>query len=428
MLPYLFLLSSHIVVGQFQATSFPQVPCDVNYNTSLYPRYLQITAEDLANNQLNTTGIFRKTPTYNGYPVYRKDFLYLDLGQSMHFPGESRSKGVLRQSGLSIFLDNDGHWTMQEDGYNIAYKNTDPFCSHLVNTASLWRYSSNTGLSMQIRLKISEFTAPATPDFYQIEFAPLHINGFYAKTATFSSEAPIYRKPGLGNMQNYLFLYKGSWMVAKDPLSTSLTYRMFQQSQGSLSLEPGHPWFVVNNDGTIEEVATIRVSTVQQSYPPSYTLNSNGPVAEFNPSTLGHYMLTNTSFNNVPVYIHEQRRHYLYQNVEGSWVVSTSLATVAGRELLSQDSKGSPLPRSDVNWRFFSNGWNDDPFLVAIGEATPETRAAQLRLGLSIGFPIAAAIILLMLVICVCCCLKKRQSRSFEDQNQNATLKKISKL
>ena len=98
------------------------------------------------------------------------------------------------------------------------------------SASSVWRYSSVTGFTMQIRLRIRELEDVTFPDFYQVDSAPLQINGFYARTSTFSSDAPIYRKPGLGNMQNYLFLYKGSWMVAKDPLSNSLTYRMFQQS------------------------------------------------------------------------------------------------------------------------------------------------------------------------------------------------------
>ena len=430
------LLHPHFLGAQFQATSFPQVPCPVTYNASLYPSVVRMRAENLASTSLNKSGIFKKSSNYNGFPVYRKEFLYVDAGHSMHFPGESVSRGVLRQSGYNIFLDNDGHWTLMEDGFSLAYHSSDPWCTHLLETSGLWKYSSNTGLSMQIRVSFEEMETPVFPDFYQINFAPLHINGFYSKTTTFSSGAPIYRKPGLGNMQNYLFLYKGSWMVAKDPLSTSLTYRMFQQSQGSLSPAqsassralPAEAWFVVNNDGSLDQVTTITVTPVDQTFPPSYTLASTGPVRELNPGVLGYYELTDLIKNKVPVYSHTNNSYYLYQNDDGYWVVSSSLATPTNREQLSQDSRGSPLPRTDVAWMYYNNGWVEDTFLIARGEATPETRAAQLRLGLSIGFPVAAAIIVLLLIICICCCLKKRKVKKLEDPSQSATLKRMSKL
>lgn len=225
-------------------------------------------------------------------------------------------------------------------------------------------------------------------------------------------------------------------MVAKDPLSTSLTYRMFQQSQGSLSPAqsassralPAEAWFVVNNDGSLDQVTTITVTPVDQTFPPSYTLASTGPVRELNPGVLGYYELTDLIKNKVPVYSHTNNSYYLYQNDDGYWVVSSSLATPTNREQLSQDSRGSPLPRTDVAWMYYNNGWVEDTFLIARGEATPETRAAQLRLGLSIGFPVAAAIIVLLLIICICCCLKKRKVKKLEDPSQSATLKRMSKL
>lgn len=208
----------------------------------------------------------------------------------MQFPGESRrSKGVLRQSAWNIFLGNSGHWFLQEDGYNMGYENTDQVCTNLLSTSGLWKYSSRTGFTMQIRLTVETVVTESFPDYYQIDFAPIQINGFYAKTSTFSSDAPIYRKPGQGNMQNFLFLYKGSWMVAKDPLSNSLTYRMFQQSQGSLFPDSTKAWNVVNNDGTIEEQNQVRVSRLQQTFPPSYTLTSSGPIRDLLPNVLGKY-------------------------------------------------------------------------------------------------------------------------------------------
>ena len=213
------------------------------------------------------------------------------------------------------------------------------------SASSVWRYSSVTGFTMQIRLRIRELEDVTFPDFYQVDSAPLQINGFYARTSTFSSDAPIYRKPGLGNMQNYLFLYKGSWMVAKDPLSNSLTYRMFQQSQGSLSPLSSKPWNVVNNDGTIEERSQVRLAPHQQTYPPSFTLTSSGPVRDLLPTLLGHYGLSNISRNNVPVYHNARAGSYLYQSDDGSWVVSSSV--LEGGEVLSQDSRGAPLPLAE---------------------------------------------------------------------------------
>ena len=422
------LISAKQLQCQFQPTSFPQLPCDVNYNSSQYPDFLRVKAEDLASNELNITGVFRRTSSYNGFPVYRKDFLYLDGAHTMQFPGETRSKGVLRQSGWNIFVSNSGHWSLQEDGFNLGYENTDQICTNLLATSGLWRYSSVTGFTMQIRLNIRENPRQIFPDFYHVDFAPIQINGFYAKTSTFSSDAPIYRKPGVGNMQNFLFLYKGSWMVAKDPLSNSLTYRMFQQSQGSLSPDASKPWNVVSNDGTIEEQSQVIVYQLQQTFPPSYTLTSSGPVRNLLPKVLGYYRLTNITRNNIPVYQHQQIGYYLYQNDAGSWVVSNSLVTPIDRETLSQDSKGSPLPLADVDWRYYSNGWNTDDSLTAIGEATPETRAAQLRLGLTIGFPVIAAILLVIIILSICCCLRRRKTKRFDEKPQSATLKKVSKL
>ena len=94
--------------AQFQATSFPQLPCEVGLNTSgSMPRFLMVEAEDLATNILNKSGVFTRVTSFNRMPVYRKEFLYLD-GDSMTFPGEtprsSRSRGVLRQSAWNIFL------------------------------------------------------------------------------------------------------------------------------------------------------------------------------------------------------------------------------------------------------------------------------------------------------------------------------------
>ena len=95
----------------------------------------------------------------------------------MQFPGEPRrSAGVLRQarqsvtiicynrlntcvqSAWTIYLANSGHWELQEDGYSLGYQNTAPGCGQLLGSQDpgLWRYSSNTGFTMQIRLGFVE--------------------------------------------------------------------------------------------------------------------------------------------------------------------------------------------------------------------------------------------------------------------------------
>ena len=63
-----------------------------------------------------------------------------------------------------------------------------------------------------------------------------------------------------GSGQNFLFLYRGSWLVAADPLSNSLTYRMFQRSGAARTPDTrADTWHVVNNDGTISQTSQARV-------------------------------------------------------------------------------------------------------------------------------------------------------------------------
>ena len=414
------------VTAQLPPELFEQWPCVGNYNLTRYPNYLMVRAEDLVGNPINLTGVYSKSSSFNKYPVYRREYLYQDTEHSMTFPGERRSPGVLRQSGLNIFLGNRGRWELQEDGLEAGgYQSQDQACRDLTQTSVDWRMSSVEGLSKQIRLTLTKVEDVQYPDFYEISFAPLKLNGFYKKTQPSYSDAPIYKKPGLGSMQNYLFLYKGSWMVAKDPLSQSMTYRMYQDSGASLVPLPSQPWHVVNNDGSLSAQSQIRVLSHQQTFPPSYTLLSSGAIREHLPSLLGYYRLTNTTRYSHPVYKNEERGNFMYQDEEGSWVVSPSLS---GVKLLTQDSKGSPLPLVGVTWRFHLNGWQTDETFRAIGEATPETRAEQLRLGLSIGFPVVAVVIIIVVIIALCSCLRKRKDKNFQEIDQSATLRRVSKL
>ena len=412
--------------AQFQPGLYEDWPCVASYNVSRYPNYLQVQAEDLVGNAINFTGVYKKSSRFNKYPVYRREYLYQDAHLSMSFPGEERNKGVLRQSGLNLFLGNQGRWQLLEDGLVVGYTSQDQTCRDLTETSQDWRMSSVEGLSQHIRLRIEKLEEPQYPDFYEISFAPLKLNGFYKKTPPSYNDAPIYKKPGLGSMQNYLFLYKGSWMVAKDPLSQTMSYRMYQDSGASLVPLPSLPWHVVNNDASLGEQSQIRVRGLQQTFPPSYTLVSSGAVRENLPSLLGYYRLTNNTKYSIPVYENVEQNAFMFQDQEGSWVVSTSLS--AGVKLLSQDSKGSPLPLRDVNWRYHLNGWQTDQTFRAVGEATPETKAAQLRLGLSIGFPVAAAVILVIIVLALCSCLRKRKAKTLEDDSQTATLRRVSQL
>ena len=415
--------------GQFQPGVYEDWPCVGSYNISRYPTYLQVQAEDLVGNMINLTGVYSKSSSYNKYPVYRREYLYQDQQPQLRlsFSGENRrNPGVLRQSGLSLFLGNQGRWQLLEDGLAVGYTSQDRDCRDLTETSQDWRMSSVEGLSKHIRLRIDKMEDVHYPDFYQISFAPLKLNGFYKQTQPSYNDAPIYKKPGVGNMQNYLFLYKGSWMVARDPLSQTMSYRMYQDSGASLVPLPSKPWNVVNSDGSLGSQSQIRVRGLQQTFPPSYTLVSSGPVREHLPSLLGLYRLTNNTKYSIPVYENVEHHNFMFQDQDGSWVVSTSLS--AGVKLLSQDSKGSPLPLVGVSWKYHLNGWQTDHTFRAIGEATPETKAAQLRLGLSIGFPVAAAVILVIIVLALCSCLRRRKTKTLDDQSQTATLRRVSQL
>ena len=73
-----------------------------------------------------------------------------------------------------------------------------------------------------------------------------------------SYDSLVYLQAGSG--QNFLFLYRGSWLVAADPLSNSLTYRMFQRSGAARTPDTcTDTWHVVNNDGTISQTSQARV-------------------------------------------------------------------------------------------------------------------------------------------------------------------------
>ena len=75
-LEFLFIPST----AQFQRPlPYSALPCDLNYNTTSYSDYLRVKALDLAGSELNTSGVFRKADNYNGYPVYRKEFLYKQI-------------------------------------------------------------------------------------------------------------------------------------------------------------------------------------------------------------------------------------------------------------------------------------------------------------------------------------------------------------
>ena len=69
---------------------------------------------------------------------------------------ERRNKGVLRQSGLNLFLGNQGRWQLLEDGLVVGYTSQDQTCRDLTETSQDWRMSSVEGLSQHIRLKIEK--------------------------------------------------------------------------------------------------------------------------------------------------------------------------------------------------------------------------------------------------------------------------------
>merc|ERR1711974_523721 len=81
--------------------------------------------------------------------------------------------------------------------------------------------------------------------------------------------------------------------------------------------------------------------------------------------------------------------------------------------ILSQDSKGSPTPDPMLPWRFYSpgEGWITDSTIKMVPEASPEVRAAAIRLAISTLVPIIAVLLLLVLVLALCCCCKRRRKR-----------------
>ena len=421
-------------LAQFQPQlPYTAFPCDLSYNTTAYPTYIMVEATDLAGNVLNTTGVFEKTDSVNGYPAYRKPYLYLEKAQPrLLFPDQesSTSTGVLRNNAQNIFLNNLGQWELVEDRSLTGHISQELPCTSLLNTTAHWQFSSNTGVTMQIKLNIKPLVQTKYPDFYQISSAPLQLEGFYKKTAAFQSAAPMYKKPGVGNMQNYLFLYKGSWMVARDPMATPLSYRMYQLSQNRRTPDNTGHWMVVTNNGSVEENKMIKTAGIMQMKPLSFTITSTGRALKKVPRLMGQYQLTNITNNNIPVYQDQATKQYLFQNTEGSWVVATSLTATSTSTLLSQDSKGSPLPSTTIPWRFYSNGWHTDEYLTAVPEISPETKAARLRLTLSLVFPILAVILAIIIVISIICCFKKKKARDLlvKNQKQPATLRKISQL
>jgi len=432
----LSLISSILITvnSQFR-TQLPYTafPCDLSYNTTAYPSYIMVDATDLAGNNLNTSGVFRKGDNVNGYPTYRKPFLYLERPRPrVLFPDEDQasSTGVLRNNAQNIFLNNLGQWEVVYDGDLAGYVSQELPCVALLNTTAHWQFSSNTGVTMMIKLNIKQLDSVRYPDFYQISSAPLQLEGFYKKTAAFQSDAPMYKKPGVGNMQNYLFLYKGSWMIAKDPMASPLSYRMYQQSQNSRTPDNPGTWMVVTNNGSIQEDDNIVTDGVMQMAPLSFTIQTSGRAKKKLPSLMGRYQLTNLTNNNIPVYQDQNTKQFLFQNTEGSWVVGPSTTATTATTLLSQDSKGSPLPSPAIPWRFYSNGWHTDEYLTVTPEISPETKAARLRLTMSLVIPILAVILVIIIVISIICCFKKKKARDLlvKNQKQPATLRKISKL
>ena len=352
--------------------------CPTNSNTSLYPAFLRVTTTDLAGSALNLSGVYQRE-VGRVYPSYRLAVLQL-AGGGLRWPGQQGGRGELLQAGLTLSLDSpgSGRWQLREDGAGQGFLSTDQACTHLLATRAHWELVLPSGTTSRIRLTAEPLGLPDFPDFYRITGAPVTIDGWYARTYSFQSHAPIYRKPGEGSSENFLFLYKGSWMVARDPMSSSMTYRMVQLSRGSLAPLPTTAWHVVLPDGSVEASGAVRATPVQQTFPPTYTLSSSGPAASLLPAALGLYTLSNLTRNSRPVFRHSNQTGLeLYSNVGGSWVVG------GGRELLAQDSRGAPLPLPATQWRYYipgGGGWSTDPSLQAVPGITAQTRAARIRL------------------------------------------------
>ena len=144
------------------------------------------------------------------------------------------------------------------------------------------------------------------PLFYHITGAPLDTVGYYGRTelqmGEAGNEAPVYSKPGEGSSKLYLFSYKGSWVVAKDPFAgpTSMRYRMFQDSAGSNLPLDSLPWTVKTNSGSLREDAGVTVLPVYPFIPAHFNVESLGVSGA---GVGGRYVLvSNITETSTPVY------------------------------------------------------------------------------------------------------------------------------
>ena len=101
---------------------------------------------------------------------------------------------TLAQSAWTIYLANSGHWELQEDGYSLGYENTAPGCGPLLGSLDpgLWRYSSNTGFTMQIRLRSVE--AITSLPYFVVKLSCICLMFVY-RTKAYSYPKVAYKYP-----------------------------------------------------------------------------------------------------------------------------------------------------------------------------------------------------------------------------------------
>ena len=254
---------------------------------------------------------------HNGVPLYSQDRNRRTARQAprMVFP-------EARASPASLYLGEGGRWRLGGSQASPAYVAETIACTPLRNSSGLWREEVAGKASSRlvtILLRLSR----VWPLYYHITGAPLDTVGYYGRTELqmggVGSEAPVYSKPGEGSSKLYLFSYKGSWVVAKDPFAgpTTMQYRMFQDSSGSSLPLDSLPWTVKTNSGGLREDGGVTVLPVYPFIPAHFNVESPGVSGA---GLGGRYVLvSNITETSTPVYRQQGGQGlYLFQVIIGS--------------------------------------------------------------------------------------------------------------
>ena len=237
---------------------------------------------------------------HNGAPLYSQNTIRREARQAprMVFP-------EARPTPASLYLGEGGRWRLGSSQASPAYVAETIACTPLRNSSGLWREEVPGKASSRL-VTVLVRVARTWPLYYHVTGAPLDTVGYYGRTELqmggVGSEAPVYSKPGIGSSKLYLFSYKGSWVVAKDPFAgpTTMQYRMFQDSSGSDLPLDSLPWTVKTNSGGLREDAGVNVLPVYPFIPAHFNVESPGVSGA---GVGGRYVLvSNITETSTPVY------------------------------------------------------------------------------------------------------------------------------